>query len=376
MKALTTQEFIKNAINVHGNKYDYSKVNYINNHTDIIIICKIHGDFKQLPNNHIHNNGCPLCSYNTLKLTQKQFIEKANKIHENKYTYKNSNYINNKSKITITCPIHGEFKQKPNKHLSGEGCRKCGNLTIKNKKLKNTNTFIKNAIRINGQIYDYSKVEYKGNKNKVIVICKKHGEFMVRPDVHISKNSGCPECKKITLGILNRPTTEEFIKKAKNIHGNTYDYSKTTIKKGNKEKITITCHKHGNFMQSPNAHLRGNGCPHCNESHGEKAISNFLKNEKINYIRQVRFSECRGKKFPLPFDFYLPDRNVCIEYDGEQHSVKSNRWFNNLVSINDEIKSNFCRNKGIKLIRISYIDYNKISQILNKSLNTAIQRIV
>lgn len=128
-KKLTTQEFIEKARSLHGNKYDYSKVDYINNHTKVCIICPIHGEFLQTPNAHLMGQGCIKCSYmkcrNDRKLTLQEFISRARHIHGDKYDYSKVEYINTMTKVCIICPKHGEFWMKPNGHLNGQGCQKC-----------------------------------------------------------------------------------------------------------------------------------------------------------------------------------------------------------------------------------------------------------
>ncbi len=131
----TTEQFIEKAKQVHGDKYDYSKVEYKHSQSKVIITCKKHGDFEQNPTNHILGGNCSVCVYEDRKLSLKQFIEKARVIHNNKYSYNNFIYINAKTKGYITCPEHGDFEQIPNSHLGGSGCPNCnsskGELVIK-----------------------------------------------------------------------------------------------------------------------------------------------------------------------------------------------------------------------------------------------------
>ena len=191
MKKLTTKQFIDKAKQVHNNKYDYSKTIYKNAHTKTIIICKKHGEFKQNPNNHLHNNGCSICA-NNIRLTTKQFINKANKVHNNKYDYSKTIYKTSIIKIKIICKKHGGFLQTPNSHLCGQGCPKCDKsykLTIEN--------FITKANKIHNNKYDYSKTIYKNTKIKIEIICLKHGRFLQIPSNHL-KEHGCPKCNHIT----------------------------------------------------------------------------------------------------------------------------------------------------------------------------------
>lgn len=185
---LTTEEFIKKAKAIHGDKYLYSDVNYKTFFDKVLIKCKAHGGFEQIPANHLKGQGCPYCS-NNKKYTTEEFIEKANKVHNNKFNYLKTNYINSNIKITIICPVHGEFYQTPGSHLNGNGCPKCSN----NKKLT-TEEFITKAKVEHGVKYDYSKTNYVNSHTKVTIICPEHGEFNQIPNGHLN-GKGCPICK-------------------------------------------------------------------------------------------------------------------------------------------------------------------------------------
>jgi hypothetical protein len=156
-----------------------------------------------------------------------------------------------------------------------------------------------------------------------------------------------------------RITIEEFIKKSIKIHGNKYNYDNVNYV-NNKKKISIICNKHGEFKQTPEIHLKGSGCPKCMESKGEKIIREWLEQNNIDFVYQKTFSDCRGKRNPLPFDFYFPNNNLLIEYDGIQH-YKPVRLFNGENGFketknNDKIKNEFAQNNNIQLLRISYMD--------------------
>jgi very-short-patch-repair endonuclease len=183
-----TKLFISKATQIHGERYNYSKVNYINAKTKVTIICSEHGDFQQTPSNHLSNYNCQKCAKN-FQLNTDSFIEKAKGIHNNKYDYSKVNYINADTQIIIICIEHGEFTQIPDFHINRKcGCPKCSN----NVKL-DILEFIEKAEKIHFNKYDYSKVEYSNNRNHVIIICKKHGEFTQQPFVHLLKH-GCPNC--------------------------------------------------------------------------------------------------------------------------------------------------------------------------------------
>jgi very-short-patch-repair endonuclease len=184
-----TDLFISKAEKIHGNRYDYSKVNYVNAKTYITILCKEHGEFNQTPSNHLSNFNCQKCS-NNFKLDTLTFINKASTIHDNTYDYSKVNYINADTPVIIVCKEHGEFNQIPDFHVNKKcGCPKC---CISYK--KNTLEFIEKANKIHNNKYNYSKVHYVNNKNQIIIICKKHGEFKQTPDIHLHKKCGCPSC--------------------------------------------------------------------------------------------------------------------------------------------------------------------------------------
>ena len=197
-KTTTNENFIKKAKEIHGDKYDYSKTNYINNKTKIVIICPIHGEIEITPNAHIsEKRGCPKCG-NTLKgvnfkMSVERFIEKAQKIHGNSYSYEEVSYINNRTPVNIICPTHGIFRQTPEVHLSGHGCPECANIKRAEKNIMTTSEFIAKAKNIHGDKYDYSKVEYVKYDTPVTIICPEHGEFQQKPYIHLD-GSGCQKC--------------------------------------------------------------------------------------------------------------------------------------------------------------------------------------
>ena len=191
----SNDKFISEAQMIHYDKYDYSKVEYVNAYTKVCIICPIHGEFWQTPHNHLQGQGCPKCSP-TLKLNKDVFIEISNKKHNGKYDYSKVKYINNRTKVCIICPEHGEFWQTPSNHMYGYGCAKCANSLNAENHTSNTDIFIEKAKLIHLNKYDYSKVKYINNRTKVCIICPEHGEFWQTPDAHLS-NKGCPKCGRV-----------------------------------------------------------------------------------------------------------------------------------------------------------------------------------
>jgi very-short-patch-repair endonuclease len=187
---LTKDEFIEKSKEIHKDKYDYSLVDYKNINSKVKIICKEHGEFNQNAGSHIYNKcNCPRCTKN-IKSNTINFIKKSKEIHSNKYDYSSVEYINNHTKVTITCFTHGIFNQTPNHHIFGEGCPICSD----NKRL-NTDEFIKRAQKTHDNTFNYSLVDYVDNKTKIKIICKEHGIFEKTPSNHTSKKQGCPLCK-------------------------------------------------------------------------------------------------------------------------------------------------------------------------------------
>jgi len=278
------------------------------------------------------------------------FKIKANNKHSNKYEYSLVDYINQTQKVVIICPIHGEFKQTPKSHIQGKGCLLCGREEMKNKLTKNNEKFIFDAIKIHGNKFDYKNINYISSHNEIKIICSIHGEFKQTPSNHL-KGHGCTYCT------YNNKNIETFIEEGDKIHNNKYDYSKVNYR-NNKIKVKIICPEHGEFEQSPDHHInRKHGCPLCNESKGEIEIKDILENKKIKYLRQYKFPDCKNINL-LPFDFYLPDYNICIEFNGIQH-YKPVNYFGGIIKfkqqqINDKIKKDYCKSKNINLIIIRY----------------------
>ena len=414
-KKKTTEEFIQEATEKHKGKYDYSKVDYVNNYTKVCIICPEHGEFWQKPNSHLNGSGCPKCGSNaignSLRLSLSDFITKARKVHGNKYDYSKVDYVNYDTKVCIICPEHGEFWQTPHAHNQGQGCPKCKGDKTRERCASTKEEFIKKAKEKHNDKYDYSKVKYIGAHNKVCIICPEHGEFWQKPNGHLNgygcskcsgkytptkeewiasanekhngkydyhkvkyvkstikvciictehgeflqkptyhiQGQGCPKC-----GIENRTekqtsTKEEWIASARKAHGNKYDYSKVEYVNC-VAKVCIICSEHGEFWQTPNNHTNGAGCPKCNLSHLEWSVMNYLDDMEITYDYQKRFNWLGRQSL----DFYLPDYNVGIECQGRQHFFPveyfgGDKGFKQTLE-RDKRKKALCEKHDIKLL--------------------------
>lgn len=227
---------------------------------------------------------------------QKDFINKSKTIHHN-YDYKNVKYDTAKTKVEIICKDHGSFYQRPNDHLNGHGCPKCGN---EQKRIKQQIDFFQLSIEKYDDLYDYSESVYINNRIPIKIKCNKHNEY---------------------------------------------------------------------FTQTSYAHLKGYvSCKLCRiKSKGEEKVKSFLESFKVKYIREYRFNDCVSK-YRLPFDFYCPYLNLCIEYDGRQHYDKTSLFYSDELVENDNLKNEYCKKNNIKLIRIRHDeDIEEKLKILNDS---------
>lgn len=290
------------------------------------------------------------------KNTHEDFIYQCIKIHGDKYDYSKVIYKGNRDKIIINCLSHGEFEQRAYNHKAGQGCPKC---KIDNQKL-NSEKFIKKFRKLYNRNYILID-NYIDYKTKIKIKCNKHGEFLQSPE-GLMKGYQCPNCLK-----EDKPNLNSFIEKSTKIHGDKYDYSKVNFI-NNRTKVIIICREHGEFKQRPSDHYYGNGCPVCRESRGERNIRKLLTDNNITFETQHKFNDCRNV-LPLPFDFYLPELNICIEYNGVQH-YKPFEHFGGEEGFkerqrNDKIKMEYCKNNNINLITIKY---NQNINVLNKKL--------
>ena len=349
---LTAEEFIERAKKVHGDKYDYSLVEYVNSKSKVKIICPVHGIFEQRPNSHLNGNGCPECKNdltgNRSRKTKEDFIKKAIEIHGYKYDYSLVEYKNRESKVRIICPVHGVFEQSPHDHLSKRGCPKCAG------KNKTNDDFVKQLRNVHGNKYDYSLVEYTGAFNKIKIICPVHGVFEQSPHDHL-KGCGCIKCSG-----RYRRNTEDFIERAKKVHGDKYDYSLVDYKNAN-TKVKIICHVHGIFEQRAIDHLRGTNCPKCNEYSTEMDIEKILQKENIKNITQKTFKWLIYEKC-MKLDFYIPIYNVAIECQGIQH-FEPVELFGGVPNYeytidHDQKKRELCEQHGIKVFYYANYQYD------------------
>ena len=199
-------------------------------------------------------------------VTQEGFLERAMGIHGDSYDYSKTVYTKSKNPVTIICKRHGEFSQRASHHLENKGCPVCGRELMGKPHKKSIEHFLQKAEEKHGDRYDYSKVIYTGSLNSVTIICKIHGEFVQSAHHHL-EGCGCPQCSYDGYRKLYQNSTEHFIAKATEIHGDRYDYSLANYV-NRRAKVDIICEHHGIFSQSADAHMKGSGCPNCADSLG------------------------------------------------------------------------------------------------------------
>ena len=363
------QKFIERANEKFNFKFDYSLVEYKNNDDKVIIICPIHGQFEQNFGNHLNSKyGCNDCKKDVsnakkvvkekvvkekldkIKIDRKElFFKKCFENHGDRYDYSITEFKTSNDKVKIICREHGVFEQRASAHTSGQGCMECR----LEKRRTGLDAFLSRSYEIHGDRYDYSLVtEYINSQTKVDVICKEHGIFKISPNKHTNGEQGCAECKKLGL--------TKFIEESNITHNYKYDYSLINEYVNNKHKVDIICKKHGVFNQRISDHmLRGSGCPVCSESKGEITVRKYLTDMSFYFTGQKRFAGCKYKSY-LPFDFYLPNYNICIEFQGPQHYMPID-FFGGTSSYilqvkKDTIKKEYCEKNNIPLICIKYTD--------------------
>ena len=350
---MNTIEFIKKCVEVHGNNYDYSKIEYIGSKIKVCVICNKHGEYYIRPDSFLKGCGCVKCSHDKYRKTLDQFIQEATNIHGKIYNYSEVSFNNIYDYVSIICPIHGNFNQIIKSHLNGHGCPKCANKRLGEIQTKTNEQFIIEANIKHNNKYKYNNTNYIGSNIKVEITCPIHGNFTQTPASHLNGN-GCPKCSNLEKGAFRRLSKDMFIDRCKIKHKNKYDYSLVNYI-NNSTNVKIICSDHGEFMQRPNHHLNGHGCPMCNDSKLEMKVKAYLNENNVEFIQQKTFIWLKNKN-DLYLDFYLPKYNIAIECQGIQH-FKIGGW-NDQKSLQgiikrDELKLKLCTENNVKIYYFS-----------------------
>lgn len=368
-KKKTIDEFKKEAEEVHGKKYIYDESIYDGLNKKIKITCSIHGEFWQTPKLHLRGQGCPECAKIKMGLARyipfNEYVERANKVHNNRYKYLDDNYKGASQLVTIVCSEHGEFQQNGYVHLTGCGCPKCGKKQIWETRGRLTKEdFVKRAVEVHKKLYDYADSEFKTMNTPIKIKCNKCNRFFEQtPGHHIYGKCGCPYCAS-----TYQPTTEEFVEKAKSINNSENILYDKIIYTNAHTKVNFYCKKHGDFWMTPNDFLNGCSCPSCGNttSRAEIEIFEFIKNNCGYDILQRDKIILKGNEL----DIYIPEYKFAIEYNGLRwHSEQFNKY--NYYHLN---KLNECNKQGIRLIHIfedEYLEHkdivlSKIKHLLKK----------
>jgi hypothetical protein len=378
------KHFIEKANKFYNNFYDYSKVNYINAKSDIIIICPNHGEFTKTPNQHLNGYKCRKCTNQTLIISWQTMLKYFNEIHKNKYDYsKVINYNGVDSKITIICPDHGEFVIRAQEHKT-RGCKMCKKISKKENNEYIQKDFLLKSVSIWGDLYDYSKVNYVNSQTKVIIICKKHSEFEQLPHNHYKY--GCRSCStqnnKRNLALKNKVSCS-FIERSNKVHNNKYNYEKF-IYVNSKTGIIIICPNHGEFIIIPNNHLRGRGCPKCFGNYSKISIEwlNYLQVKYNLFIQHAdNIGEYHIPKTHFKADGYCKENNTIYEFHGDFWHGNPNVY--DLLQINSVSNKTFLElfektnNKREILLKLGYNYVQIWENDWNKFINIVInvQRI-
>lgn len=348
---------------IFGNLYDFSLVpDSFKTKEKLSIICPTHGIFYKSYEKHIGNKqGCPEC-VGKKRYDTESFIKKVKTLeHTENYTFDKVNYINNKTKVIVTCKIHGDFEITPGHLLSGEGCPKCRYIKSANSKRRSIEEIINAANDVHNYKYDYSLIkEYKNDRIKYPIICPEHGEFMQTFNNHIKGKQGCPICGRMQCDKNRTDTFEDFVNKAILVHGNTYEYNDNKYIKTN-YKIGITCKKHGVFYMTPANHLQGQQCPKCACSHskGEDDLFDFIASLTDEKVIQRDKETLNG----IELDINIHSKNIAFEYNGlHWHSelLKDKNYHLN--------KTKECEKRGIRLFHIFEDEWNTKKDILESMI--------
>lgn len=374
MKRLNTNQVIEKLRNLYGDTLDYSKVDYKTSRSYITLVCPKHGEFEKYANDALQGRGkCPKCQRGIS--STEEFIAIAKAKFGDKFDYSKTDFINKITKVIITCPKHGDFTIQPNTFLNSVyGCGQCRykDKEIINKPSKEQQLSIKQQVfisrskEIHNNKYDYSKVIYTKACDKVTIICPIHGEFQQAPGVHI-KGHGCPKCAREVTADKTRKTQEEFEKEARAIYGDKYTYGKYT---GMHNKMTIVCPIHGSFECTPHNHLVDCGCPRCSDSKGELMVSTWLKTNNILFVQE---KSLKIDNLQLYLDFYINLNGIeyIIEYNGIQHYRPVEHFGGEerfkKQTFRDQSLRDYCNEHSIRLLEIPYTD--NIEEIHSKLKN-------
>ncbi len=358
-KSMGTEEFVRRAFEVHGDKYNYSQVIYISNKKNVLISCPVHGKFSQIPALHLRGSGCMACSNKKTdrkikpyqgfslkktgtgqtgkkievlcekhgpffvkrkrslrktdcpgckadgiaeKLAQKlgRFIREADKVHDGRYDYSQTKYISSTAPVKISCKLHGFFKIRPHNHVRGLGCPVCN----KRKPVRTLEAFITTANKIHQGRYSYECSDYKGSIKEIRINCQEHGPFLDKPYHHLLGRK-CPGCSKDTSANHRKERSDLFFKRARTKFGDEYSYEKSKYVSSSIH-IEFVCKKHGSFWKCPGDFL-SKGCPKCSKMRSRLDWKSFTRNAKEKHGDKYDYSKVSYQKLRIPVEIICPE---------------------------------------------------------------------
>lgn len=319
MRKATREEVISRFREVHGERYDYSLVEYVGMNLKVEIVCSEHGVFWQSPSSHLRGSSCPKCAL--LRSTLDKILIEFRQVHGDQYDYSRYEYRGATTKSIIICPKHGEFLQTPSAHKNGHACWKCYGERSAARQRHDSDDIITRFVEAHGDRYDYANVTYVSINHKVEILCPEHGAFCQTPKAHINGH-GCPKCADIKNGLARRVPIASHADRFRSVHGDRYEYLGEVMGEDNRAKMRILCKEHGEFLQKASDHYRGNGCPQCVDFKNPKAnidIAELVTGLGFEAQRDVRVFNDR-RSVDVLADKLIIEHNGILWHSEEFHS--------------------------------------------------------
>ena len=350
--ALNSERFVEKATALWGGRWDYSEVQYTKSNIPVTIVCQDHGTFQQSPTNHLQG-GVGCTTCSGQEVTSEQFIREAKRVWGSRWDYSSTCYTTAKVSVLITCSEHGDFYQNPRTHLRGQvGCSGCHGRNI------SEDMFRQRRDLMWGSRWDYSKTGYTHSELPEVITCRVHGDFKQSPANHWRGHVGCSPCSGV-----GKANQSQFLIRAKDRWGSRWDYTQTHYLRM-ADKVEIVCPSHGSFFQNPWSHLRGFvGCSQCvvvSGSNGEKLLGDFIEGLGLEVHRGRR--DLLGD-FKLELDIYVPEKKVAIEFNGVYwHSEKF------IPPTYHYDKFQLAQERSIRLLQVWEDDWMKRPEVVEEHL--------
>ena len=320
-RSYSQEEYLTKLKEVHGDKFDTSRLNYVKNNIKITLGCKAdptHGFFEISPVEALRGHGCQKCG-GTYKMSNDEYIAKLKEVHGDRYDLSLVDFKGSRYPVKAICKDHGEFEMRADHFMKGGNCPRCSRIITGQKTKSDKEEFQERVKKLYGDAYDTSESIYLGSGLPITVRCLEHGYFDTIP-ARLLSGTGCYKCgrekSRLALFTTKEEKFEKFVKKGRRVHGDKYTYyledhvdsqTKTRIKCNNCNRF---------FQQAPSRHCRGDGCPYCNESTGEKRLAKIFDKLEVSYQREYKIANTNTR---YEYDFFLPEHGILIEFHGRQH---------------------------------------------------------